>query len=1150
MLELQGDGASFSGVPVGATIDILFLMWNERGDASSMPQMLAGKRAEGRDDGWGCTSEEYKSSAAVETTANRLGENEQPFSTTITSQTININCPNKTLNSNLSYIYNNKQINEFTRIINKRRRSPRDYWQSVRTSRKLLKEARIAEVNNDADVRPYVDVRIKGNTIRGLLDSGASISCVGKDAYNTLQQLDIKWKEVKSEIQTASGQRQGVQGYADVPVTFKNITHSIRLYIIPTLSQPVYFGIDFWIAFELMPKLEEIELPKQDENNMHELTQVQIATLEKVKATFPACDKEGLGKTTLLQHRIDVGNATPIKHRYHAVSPAIQKKMFEEVDRMLELGVIEESLSPWSSPMTIVTKANGKFRLCLDARRINSLTTKDAYPTPLINGIISRLNETKFISSIDLKDAFWQVELEPSSREITAFTIPGRPLYHFTRMPFGLCNSGQSMCRLMDIVIPSAMRDFIFVYIDDLLVVASDFKTHIERLQLVSDCLRKANLTINVDKSKFCMSEIKYLGHVVGNGKIKPDPGRVKSIVEFPRPTTVRQVRRFMGMAGWYRKYINNFSDVAAPMTDLLKTTDRFTWTPEATVSFDELKKCLTTAPVLTHADFSLPFFIQCDASMLGVGGVLFQNKDGCEHPIAYYSKKLNPAQRNYSITELECLAAVLCIREFRCYIEGMRFTVITDHAALKWLMEKKDLAGRLARWSLELQAFNFSIEHRKGSTNLVPDALSRAIIEEMHPVGTPIDLNDDEFNGETYVELRNKINANKDNLPDVEERNGVLYKRTQCRTENGDETAWKIWVPDGLRKSIMEECHNPPSASHGGVDKTLELIRRQYFWPGMSSEIRSFVAKCSTCKETKSPSQTLRPLMGSPPIAHRPFQNLYIDLLGPYPRSKAGNAVILIVLDQLTKFVWLKPLRKATAITIVKYVESEIFHFVGAPESLLSDNGKQFVAKEFKNLLSSYGVKQVYTATHAPQINASERVNRSIIAAIRAYVDQDQTTWDVNISSIASALRNSVHSSTAKSPYYSVFGQHMIQHGAAYPLLRNLRALDSGEVEVLPPPELRCTLNRDVRNKLQLAQERNRRTYNLKAREVTFKPGQEVFRRSFVQSDATKNFNAKLSKQWLPARIVRKKGACLYDLEDRQGKQINVAYHAKDIRA
>lgn len=303
--------------------------------------------------------------------------------------------------------------------------------------------------------------------------------------------------------------------------------------------------------------------------------------------------------------------------------------MFAEVDRMIELGVIQESSSAWSSPVTVVSKANGKSRLCLDARKLNDATVKDAYPMPKISSILSRLNETYFISSIDLKDAFWQIELDENSRDKTAFTIPGRPLYEFVRMPFGLWNAAQSMCRLMDLVIPSVFRQSIFVYIDDLLIVSADFNTHIERLTTVAERLRLANLTINVEKSSFCMKSIKYLGHIVGNGTIKPDPNRVQGITDCLQPKTAKQVRRFLGMTGWYQRYIQNYSTMAAPLTDLLKKFDRFSWTTEAQNAFEALKTSLTTAPVLVHPDF---------ASMSGVGGVLFQLVNGDEHPIAFVS--------------------------------------------------------------------------------------------------------------------------------------------------------------------------------------------------------------------------------------------------------------------------------------------------------------------------------------------------------------------------------------------------------------------------------------------------------------------------------------------------------------------------------
>lgn len=289
---------------------------------------------------------------------------------------------------------------------------------------------------------------------------------------------------------------------------------------------------------------------------------------------------------------------------------------------------------------------------------------------------------------------------------------------------------------------------------------------------------------------------------------------------------------------------------------------------------------------------------------------------------------------------------------------------------------------------------------------------------------------------------------------------------------------------------------------------------------------------------------------MGKAFPTERPFQRLYIDLLGPYPESKAKNTTILTVLDQLTKFVWLKPLREATTNAIVRYLETEVFHMVGVPKSLLSDNGVQFIAKDFKALLNRYGVRHILTASHSPQANASERVNRLSLAAVRSYVDVNQMTWYVHLSAIASALRNAPHSSTGRSPFFAVFGQHMIQHAGSYALLKELQALGTRDVEVIPDTEFRDALHHQIREKLQEARDRNARTYNTRTRDVTFVPGQEVFLRNFQQSNFATNYNAKLGKQWTPSRIVSREGSSTYVVEDWNGKAIKVKYHAKDIRA
>lgn len=992
--------------------------------------------------------------------------------------------------------------------------------------------------------------------MRGLLDSGATISCFGRDAEATMSSLNIQPKKFQSQVQTASGEGQRIDGYVDVTVQYGGQEKQMRIFVVPTLSQRLYLGADFWQLFGLLPLYrKEIAEVIVEDKNRHPLTNDQEETLDAIVRKIPASSAAVLGKTSLLKHHIVTGDARPIKQRHYPISPAVQSVMFEELDRMLQLGVIEPSQSPWNSPVSLVRKSNGKARLCLDARALNLVTTKDAYPMPIIDGILSRLNETHFISSLDLKDAFWQIELAEGSREKTAFSVPGRPHYQFRRMPFGLCNSAQSMCRLMDLVVPGHLRDHVFVYIDDLLVVSADLETHFERLSQLADCLKSANLTINVTKSKFLMRSIRYLGHIVGGGCIKADPDRVRAIAEYPAPKTVRQVRSFLGMAGWYQRYIANFSSIASPITDLLKGKGQFSWTPEAQAAFDELKGRLTSAPVLTHPDFSRPFTIQCDASITGVGGVLYQlDDDGNERPIAFMSKKLNAAQRNYSVTELECLAAVLSIKRFRGYIEGMPFKVITDHASLKWLMGQRDLCGRLARWSLKLQGFDFSIEHRRGSANVVPDALSRATVDEIVAGDGDIfhvDLDSPHFGDVDYTNLVETVRINEGRLPDVKIVDGRVFKKADFRTGDlvRDATCWKLWIPKEMRTTLIKMAHNPPMAAHGGVAKTLDRLRRVCFWPKMSADVRKMVTDCETCSETKAPNITLRPPMGQQITAERPFQFIYTDLLGPYPRSKRGNTHILVVLDKFSKFVFLHPLRKATAKEIVDYLEHQIFYLFGVPETVYSDNGVQYKSKEFTALVKRFGIKHLTSATHAPQANASERVNRSVLAAIRSYIKPDQTDWDQQLAAIASALRTSVHSATKTSPYYAVFGQHMVQHGNTFKLLRTLEGIAEGEMEVLPPPDFRTLLHQDINHNLDQAHERHARTYNTRSREVNFSPGQEVYRRNFAQSNFAQGRNAKLGRQWLKSRVVRKVGSSMYELEDLDGKALSLPYHAKDLK-
>lgn len=1037
-----------------------------------------------------------------------------------------------------------------------------------RTSKYFLRrkkmKARICEskFNDKGDNRPFVDVMVKGIPIRALMDSGANVSVFGKGFEEILEKTGVFVHSMASAISTANGDKQEVLGYVTLPVTYSGKTRYLEVFIVPSLTQSFYFGMDAWDKFGIKPvmveELVDDKVPECLSKIEHTLSDEQRRRLVEIINQFPNSATEGLGRTNILCHTIDVGTAEPVKQRFYPVSPAVQQQMYSEIERMLKLGVIQESDSSWSSPMAMVKKPNGKIRLCLDARKVNEVTKKAAYPLPLIDGILSRLDRTKFISTVDLKDAFWQIPLSVDSRDKTAFTIPGCPLYEFVVMPFGLCNAAQTLCKLVDKVIPHHLRDRVHPYLDDLLITTETLEEHLSLLKDVSDRLRGAGLTVNMEKSKFLLGEIDYLGYVVGGGCLRANQEKVKAIAEFPTPKTVRQLRRFLGVTGWYRRFVANYSVKACALTELLKGGKRFKWTTEAQLAFDALKKSLLEAPVLINPDFSRHFYIQCDASTTGVGSVLFQrDDDGTEHPIAFYSQKLNAAQRNYNTTELECLAAVLSVKKFRGYVEGHPFTIITDHSSLKWLRSQRDLSGRLARWSLKLQAFDFNMEFRKGSQNTVPDALSRVFAEEIENDADyencgplHINLQSSAFQDEDYingVQALKEIDTTQSNM---REENGVLYINLRSAKHSivSDLPVWKIVVPQSMTHDLMCQAHIPPSAAHPGARKTLEKLQRYFFWPKMSLDVRRFVSQCESCKMNKAMNSTSTPPIGNLHVVSRPWQKLYLDFLGPYPRSKNGNCYILIVLDQLSRYVLLKPLKNATALALVKYLEEEVFLRFGVPEMIFTDNGRQFESNLLKHLLIKYGVNHDFTPKYHPQPNVSERTNRSILEAIRAYVHGEHKNWDLHLPEIAQALRNVTHSSTQYSPHFMVFGQHQIMHGSSYSLLRQLHGLAGNNLSVESKPEILTQAQEKVIQHLREAHQNNARRYNLRTRPRNFAIDQKVFVRNFSQSSAINNFSSKLDSKFLPALIKRKVGNVSYEVTDEAGKLLGV-YHTKDIK-
>ena len=401
----------------------------------------------------------------------------------------------------------------------------------------------------------------------------------------------------------------------------------------------------------------------------------------------------------------------------------------EEVERkleeMLQQGVIEESSSPWMAPAVFVPKKSGEVCICIDYRELNKRTVKDAYPLPLADEVQDRLSNSSVFSTLDLQNGYWQLLMHPDDIEKTAFSPgPGMGLYQFNRMPFGLTGAPGSFQRLMDKIMRGL--PFVSTFIDDILVHSPDAETHADHLRQVFQRLADADLTVRGCKCRIGLSQVPYTGNVFTGAGMIPDDSKVKAVQEWPRPTQVSEVRQFLGLASYYRRYIENFSDIAAPLTHLTQKGVPFIWNKNCEDAFCGLKTRLTQAPVLAYPKLgpeASPFILETDASAVGLGAVLEQDK----RVIAYASRTLTKSEQHYSVIQKECLAIVYALKQFRHYLLGRKFQLVTDHAPLQWLSAQK-MEGMLCRWALAMQEFSFDISYRKGSLNGNADALSRRI--------------------------------------------------------------------------------------------------------------------------------------------------------------------------------------------------------------------------------------------------------------------------------------------------------------------------------------------------------------------------------------------------------------------------------------
>lgn len=772
--------------------------------------------------------------------------------------------------------------------------------------------------------------------------------------------------------------------------------------------------------------------------------------LAKYRKTV-ALPGDALGKTNILQHNIKLQPGTqPIyipAYRLPHSKVEVAEKLVQE---MLEQEVIEPSTSPWNFPLILVPKSDGSMRPVIDYRKLNEVTIPDRIPLPLIQDIIRNIGtENILFSTLDIKSAFWQIELAENSKDYTAFSTPTGH-YRFRRLPYGLSNSPLTYVRLMNHVLKGLVGKSICCFMDDILVFSQTEQEHFQIIEQVLTRLEDAGLKIKIEKCNFLKSKITYLGHELSRHGVKALKSKIEAVEKFPTPTKTETVRSFLGLTGYYRKYIKGYADIAHPLSSLLKKDVKFSWGESQQKAFDTLKDMLTHAPLLIYPDYTKEFTLCTDASDIGIGGVLMQHRDGGLKPIAYTSRLCSSAERNYSVTERETLAVIYCLEHFRDIILGYEITIFTDHMAIQNLFKHKNLRNRLARWFSILQNYDVKFKYIKGNKNTVADALSRNIptkiseetvicsIQELVALNHE-ELLEEQYKDEKFHDIIEYLRDTENNdPPPINIRHGkasceithfslvndLLYHTSSPQSkEVNRETVCQLVVPQTLVKEVLKLLHDSPTSSHPGQEKSYHQAQLRYYWPTMRQDIYLHVENCLTCSQIKGHSRSPAPMLEYP-FPQKPWHRVHIDTL-ELPLSENGYKYLFVAIDYFSRYCILQPIPNKKAETIATAILNQIICNYSTPQTIITDQGTEYMNQIVKELCNLFSIKKVNIHAYHPQSNGVvERLNRKIIHCLRSLINPHSIQWDTFIPFVQCSLNNQINASTGETPHYIMFAQ------------------------------------------------------------------------------------------------------------------------------
>ncbi|GBL99245.1 Transposon Ty3-G Gag-Pol polyprotein [Araneus ventricosus] len=923
-------------------------------------------------------------------------------------------------------------------------------------------------------------ITIGNKTFEALIDTGSSVTLIREDVSKGI----IEQSKLSRDIVVLSGLGKyevKTKGSFQREIELDGEKYSVTWHVVPTpyLEFQAVIGSDIleqaFVGFDK----KGVYFRKHEDKVWFMHTQVYEARIEdeiEVKhVTNPRIRKElselinnyipKKTETTNVSMRIILKDDVPAYQPARRLSFPENQAVNKQIDEWLDQGIVRQRSSEYASPIVLVKKKDGTARLCVDYRKLNRKLVKDRFPLPLIEDVLDKLQDAKVYSTLDLKNGFFHVEVNEDCKHFTSFIVPDGQ-FEFNKVPFGLSTSPSVFQRYVYSIFRELMRKgIVIIYMDDLIIPAKDEDEGIEKLKKVFEVASKYGLEIKFKKCQFLRRRVEFLGHVVENGTVRPSVAKTIAVKKFPVPTTVKQVQSFLGLTGYFRKFIPAYSKIAKPLSDLIRSDNPFVFEQPQMEAFEKLKKLLTESPVLSIFQQGKTTELHTDASQQGYGAVLLQEaEDGKLHPVQYMSKKTTPAEEKYSSYELEVLAVVNALMKFRTYLMGNHFKIITDCSAFQRTMDKKDLVTRIARWALLLEEFDYEIVHRSGQRMQHVDALSRYPVAIITSDTLTARLKRAQQEDEYTQSLRSTIGSNNDS--DFFDKNEILYKYVDGRE--------LIVVPRDMQTEIIKLAHEK---GHFSAAKTEGVVKQEFFIPNLSKQVQNVIVNCVPCILTNKKSGKKDGFLNIIPKEDVPLSTYHVDFIGPLPSTNKKYQHILTIVDAFTKFTWLYPVRSTSAEDALDKLKVQQKTF-GNPKRIITDRGSAFTSKAFGVYCTNENIQHFQITTGVPRGNGQvERIHRTLIPVLTKLSIADSTKWFKFVDPLQRILNSTFNRSTKWSPFELLIGVTMRNKEDLH--LRDL--LMEEMMEELQ--EQRDELRQDAKKNIQKIQAENKRTYDRKCR-------------------------------------------------------------------